>query len=256
VATATSGSLPVSTLSTVLCALLPKNAGTLTDPVFVKSPASPTVYALTGGLKSPIGLWASVVRLAGANPIVITTVNAAYLATVPLGPDVVETGGLVKSASSPTLYMVDGSGGLIPLASFQSVTDLGLPTAYATVSAATISGLTIAPAPLGSLVSCGGEKWIAGQGKLWKTTTASTGSLTVQTLPASLCAVIPKSATDLSTPSLVKSTASPTIYALDNGVKRAVGSWATVLTITGGTGTYVATNPTFIASIPTGTPIP
>ena len=65
--------------------MLPKNATALTSPVFIKTSASATIYALTAGQKRAILSGAGLTAQAAGNPVVILTVNAPWLATVPAG---------------------------------------------------------------------------------------------------------------------------------------------------------------------------
>jgi hypothetical protein len=251
------GSLPVSSLPTALCAVIPKSGTTLSGVVFVKSSASPVIYLLENGRKRPILTWATLSRLAGADPLVILTANAPFVGSIPTGPDVLDAGMLVRSSSSPAIYLVDGAGGLIPISTFQSVSEMGLSTAFVVVSPATVAALTVAGSALSNIVSCGGETWIAANGKLWRTSSAVVGSLPVSSLPTALCAVIPKSGTTLSGVVFVKSSASPVIYLLENGRKRPILTWATLVALAGTDPLVIYTlNSAFVASIPAGAALP
>jgi hypothetical protein len=250
------GSIPVSALAPSLCAVIPKS-GTLTAPVFLKPTNSSTVYAVNNGVKFAISSPAELTALAGANPIVILALNSPFIAAIPDGPQSVYAGQLVKLASGASIYMIDGAGGAIPIASFDTVSAMGLSTAYSTVSPATMATLTVTPRALGAIATCGGEYYIAAQGELWKTSAAAIGALPFSPLAATLCAAIPKEPTALTTPSFIKSVNGATIYALNAGIKRPVGSWASLVSLVAGSPVvYISVSAAFVNAIPTGALIP
>ncbi|MGO4276967.1 hypothetical protein AB4Z22_45255, partial [Paenibacillus sp. TAF58] len=126
-------------------------------------------------------------------------------------------------------------------------------THYVTTTAATMASLTVRPAALNNLVTCSGTTWIGGAGKLWSVDASVPGSLPVSALPASLCAVLPKSAGALGTAVFLKSSTSATVYTLEAGVKHPVSAWATLVRLAAGKPvTVLSVDAGFVSRIPTG----
>jgi hypothetical protein len=245
------GSLPVETLPSTLCAIIPVSATALPPVVFIKGSAA-NIYELTGGQKDAVTSFAQMVTLSSPSAPTWLTLNDSYMGAIPTGPNLVTAGSLVKTSTSASIYMVNGSGGLIPVASFGTVADLGLSTAFSIVSAATISGATISPTPLSNLVSCGGVTYLAAQGKLWAVTAGEIGSLPVETLPPTLCAIIPISTTALPPVVFIKGSAA-NIYDLTGGQKDSVSYAQLVALSAPSSPTWLTINDYFIGTIPTGT---
>jgi hypothetical protein len=222
--------------------------------LFVKSASSSTIYSVNAaGQKQRVFSMGTVAAMMAPDPARYVTVNDGFLASMPLGTDLVTAGLLVKSPTSTSIYVADGAGGLLPLRSFTTATDLGLSTHYVTTTAATMASLTVRPAALNNLVTCSGTTWIGGAGKLWSVDASVPGSLPVSALPASLCAVLPKSASALGTAVFLKSSTSATVYTLEAGVKHPVSAWATLVRLAAGKPvTVLSVDAGFVSRIPTG----
>jgi len=243
------GSLPVETFPSTLCAALTISTTPLPSAVFIKGSAA-NIYELNGGQKDPVAAYSQMVTLAAPNAPSWLTINDTYIASIPTGPTLVTPGSLVKGPSAPNIYLVDGSGGLIPVASFGTVSDLGLPTSYITVSQATITN--ISATTLSNLVSCGGTTYLAAQGQLWAVTTAVVGSLPVETLPATLCAVVPVSTTPLPSAVFIKGSAA-NIYQFTGGKKDSVTAYSQLVALSAPHApTWLTINDTYLAAIPSG----
>jgi hypothetical protein len=242
--------LPIETLAPTTCAAIPKNGQTLSHALFVKSGSDPTIYYVdANGKKDAVHSFATIAQLSSPDPATYLVVAAGFVSALPTGPDLMPAGSLVKSASSPAIYLVDGAGGLIPVSSFNTITDMGLSTSYTVVSAASIAG--VAASALTNLVSCAGQDYIAGSGKLWPISSGDAGSLPMSTLASSLCAVIPTSGSALS-PALIRSVTTGAIYHLVGGKKVAL-TMATLTTLLAGAPlVYANMNDGYLASIPNG----
>ncbi|WP_426517963.1 carboxypeptidase regulatory-like domain-containing protein [Diaminobutyricibacter sp. McL0618] len=227
---------------------------TFNHALFVKSASSSTIYYIdAAGQKQRVFSMATVAKLSAPDPARYLTASDAFLATLPNGIDLVTAGLLVKPPTSTSVYVVDGGGGLIPLRSFTTATDLGLSSHYVTVTAATMKTLSVAPAALNNLVSCAGADYIGGAGKLWSIDPSAVGSLAVSSLPASLCTVLPKSADALGTAVFIKAATSATVYTLEGGVKHPVSAWATLVRLAAGKPvTVLSLDAGFVARIPLG----
>ncbi len=247
--------LPSTTLDPSTCARLPKSSAVISHALFVKSASGSTIYYVTAsGQKQRVFSMATVAKLSAPDPARYVTVNDQFLASMPLGTDLVTPGLLVKSPTSTSIYVANGSGGLLPLRSFTTATDMGLSAHYVTTTAATMKTLTVASAALSNLVTCASASWIGGAGKLWSINPSVVGSLPVSALPASLCAVLPKSAAALGTAVFIKSATSATVYTLEGGVKHPVAAWATLVRLAAGKPvTVLSIDAGFVSRIPTGT---
>jgi hypothetical protein len=186
-------------------------------------------------------------------PPIYVTVGDSFVNARPFGADPVSAGMLVKSQTGPTVYIADSATSLIPLRSFDSVAELGLPTPYSTVSDATIATMTTAPAPLSNLIHCGSDTLLGTQGGAQVVDPVALGTLSVTSPNTALCALIAHGTADTS-PLLVKSPSAATIYLIDGGLKRPIASGATFLALSGGT--YYTVNGAYLATVPTGTTLP
>lgn len=252
--------LPSTTIDPETCNALTMNhfAGTFHHALFVKSATDPTIYYVNAaGAKQRVFSMATLAALSAPDPAAYVTVKSSFLASIPNGPDLVLAGTLVKAPTSSTVYVADGSGGIIPIRTFTVASDVGVPGGLVTASAATISSLSVAPAPLSNLVSCSGTDWIGARGELWPIDPSVVGSLPVSTLLATLCAVLPRSSTSLGTSVFIKTAASASVFALRTGVKHPVGSWATLVQLAGAMSPTVLTvDNDFVERVPTGATLP
>jgi hypothetical protein len=242
------GSLLVTVLDPTTCAAAPQGSPTITTALFVKSASAPTIYEVnSSGQKVAMPSFAAMQALWGSGSPAFFTVAASFVAGLPTGPDAVFAGELVKSTSSSTIYLVDGSGGLIPITSFSTVSDMGLSTAYVTVSPSTITG--VAPSPLTNLVSCSGTTYIAGSGMLSQPVSGAVGSLAVSALASTLCAVLPKATATLN-PTLIRSASTGTIYNLVAGTKTALTPASLTTLLNGRPLAYINVNDAYLATTP------
>ena len=248
--------LPTTTLTAIACAQLPKNAATIDKVLFVRSPSNSTVYAINAsGTRQAALTMSTLAYLSAPSAYTLATVGDQFLATLPIGVPLTPSGILVKSSSSPIVSLVDGATNLVPLRTFESVSDLGLSTGYGVVAPSVLSGRTSSSAVLSNLVSCAGTTLLGAGGTGWAIPTTNIGALPVSTLDSTVCALIPRGTTS-GGPVFFKPASAPTIYQLSNGTKRAVTSWATLVALSpGGVVTYYTLNDPYVASIPTGTPI-
>ncbi|NEN05635.1 hypothetical protein G3T36_07085 [Diaminobutyricibacter tongyongensis] len=255
VAAALVSALPSTALGASTCSRLPRSTAMIGHALFVKSANDSTIYYLNAaGQKQRVFSMATVAKLSAPDPARYVTVNDQFLGSMPLGTDLLTPGLLVKSPTSTSIYVADGSGGLVPLRSFTTATDLGLSAHYVTTTAATMSTLKVSAVPLNNLVTCSGASWIGGAGKLWSIDPSVTGSLPVSALPASLFAVLPKSAVALGTAVFITSATSATVYTLESGVKHPVSAWATLVRLAAGKPvTVLSLDADFVSRIPTGT---
>jgi hypothetical protein len=240
--------LASTALDDATCTAIRRSTTVLGDKVFLKSASSAAVYQLVDGVKRPILTMATVTRLSAPNPAVIISADNGFVSSIPTGPAIVDAGMLVKG-SSASIYLIDGVGGRIPVPTFDAIGDLGLSTAYITVSDATLNGLAVAPL-LSNFVRCDGVPWLAASGKLWRISESVVGAVPVTEPGPALCAVLKRSATSMEAAAIVKSPSSASLYLLANGQKQPISTWSIVVALSGGT--YTTVNAWFLGRIPTG----
>lgn len=157
----------------------------------------------------------------------------SYLAALtPPAPQPLAAGTLVKTSTASTVYLVDGSSRLVPLAAFSSAADAGFSTTYTTVAPSLLDTYTVAGSRLTNVVVCGSTRYLAADGKLWPLAPSMLSSLPATTLDPQTCAVPPAGPTVLASTILLTPTAGGKIYALDaTGRKRFVPSIETAASI-------------------------
>lgn len=226
-----------------------------TTPMFVKSYSGPAVYMIADGAKRPVERFETVVEVSNPHPASVWTVNDEFLSSLRTGSTVHPTGSLVKAIGDPRVSIVDGPDNLVPIKSFGAVAEFGLSTSYREVPASALASYLVNPAPLDVIVDCEYGTRIGSTGRAWATPSLSVTGLPTTKVSRFLCDRMPMSAEALTDPALIKSASSPVIYALDHGVKRAVTSMAALAGIGDGRQIWVTLRPSFVESIPTGTPI-
>ncbi len=243
------GTLPTTRASSLLCLYVPGSAGqVISGALFVKTAASPTIwYVDPQGTVHAMASFAQMAALSARSPPRFATVAPSFLASLPVGADAVYPGELVKSASSPTVYLVDGSATLFPITSFATASDMGLSTSYSVVSDATIIGAS--GIPLTNLVSCAGAQYVAGSGRLWPLPSSAAGSLPITAFSASLCGVVTRNTSTLD-PALIRSAVTGTIYTLAGATKTALTPSTLTLLLAGRPLVYVNVNDAYLASVP------
>ena len=248
--------LPSSALSASTCALLPKSSTTLSTALFTKSGSSASIYLInSSGQKQPVLTMASLGAVSAPDPGIYLTVGDHFLNQRPVGPELLTPGMLVKTAASAAIYLVNDSTTAIPIRTFGSISDMGLPTNFWTIAASSMSGMTVSGAPASNIVSCGGQTFLAAGGGLRQLAPSVTGALPATALSSQLCAMPPRST--ITGNVFVKAYGNPSIYQLVAGQKRPIGSWGTFLSLSaGGPVVYYAVNDAWVATVPTGALIP
>ena len=237
----------------VLSAL--KIESTVAGPHFVKETSSSAVYLIAGGVKQRLLSWAAYetyIQTAVASGT-IWTLPDGLLAKVPAGKDLnagLASGSLVKSASSPKVYLVDGTS-LRALSTFGISIGLGFGASFETVSEATI-GSYGTPGVLNSLgVKCGPDFSIGIGGKVAPILDAGLVTAFGRThaeLSAATCAVIPKTTVPMT--AFIRSD-SGKIFWVDGGKKHPIDSWAALARL-GGTDKWIQVGVDLLDAIPTG----
>ena len=127
----TAGFASVS-LDDSLCAAIP-SAGNDASPIYIKSASSPAVFRLIDGARRYVPTMAKLMELSGGVVPKILTVPEVVFSAFPAGAQYFVTGELVKTSSSPEVYLFDGQQfHYVP--SFSMVSRMGLSTAVRTAS--------------------------------------------------------------------------------------------------------------------------
>ncbi|WP_144877216.1 hypothetical protein [Microbacterium sp. 1.5R] len=161
--------------------------------------------------------------------------NAAF---PPVGRALLAPGTLVKEKSRDEVFIVGNGSELTHIPSWELSADAGI-TAYQPVANGTFAGYDRSSA-LAPLFTCGAKAYVVDGGKVSALASAAkTGA--GPTLPASVCAVLPRTGKTLPDPVFVKSASSDPIYSLEKGTIRHVQSQQRLLEISGGKSPYTAT---------------
>ncbi len=155
--------LPVTALDPATCDTFRFASQHLNRRVLLRSPATGAIYFLDEGVRHPVVSMVGVYTIANGEPTYVPLSEGA-LATIRKGREILTPATLAKSASSPTVYFIDGLTRKVPLASFDTAAEFGV-SGFATVSEATLNAYKTAPSPLTPAVDCG-RTYMAGGGRL------------------------------------------------------------------------------------------
>ena len=97
----------------------------------------------------------------------------------------------------PTVYLVDAFMDLIPLASWGSVTDAGLPATYKAVTQAVIDNYDVDPDVLSNVLRCSGLTYLSAEGKIWPIDEALVDGLEWSFVADELCDLLPHGSTTI-----------------------------------------------------------
>lgn len=241
------------TLPTGLLNVIPDSSKSITTGSFIKSADSGTVYRVTSQQKAPFQSWKDL-TLIDASPTIIS-IPALYVSSltnirVQFGPT-----RLLKSATSATVYMIDGLSGKRAVGSFAVTSAAGISPGVITTDQQTINSYTTLSGAISHLVGCSGTNYLATGGSLKSidnTTMSAYGfssgdflvydSLTCQNLPKG----------PNYTARYVKPTNSRTVYYIENGAKRPFSSYNSLVSHAGGTPTITELEPSILGLVPVG----
>ena len=213
----------------------------------VKTASSPVVSLVLGNAVRPVSTWDVLVSLV-PNPA-ITTVPDALLAALPRGPPIaVPAGTLVRSATNPTVYLVNGVTSKIALPDFAQAYQAGV-TRYQVVPQSSLNAYPTAPAPLGFGVVCGTTSYVSAGGTIHPLTAAQKPlyPFTYAALDGYACRLL-----KVGTPatSFIR-TPDGKLYQLVAGQKRYIATMARFTQLSKGQG-FLNVHALFAAAIPNG----
>lgn len=240
IADPTVSGLPVTPVSDLTCAALPKRSGSITGGLFVKSPTSATLYYVTGGVKRAIDEWSTVAALNGQQAPVFVTMTQETLDSIRTGARVLGPATLVKSSTAAQIFMIDGTAKKIPVGSFDITSEAGV-NGYSVISDSTLlNSYVTTGSALTNVVSCGATYYFGAQGGLWKMSSPNGNALASTALDPLTCAAMPIASPTPTPAFLIKTSSDSTVYVLDNGSRRPVSSWATAVSLNGGASPVIA----------------
>jgi len=236
-----------------LLARVTSASSTAVFPVFVKTADSGTVYLLQAGELRPLRSWTDLVTVNGGNPTpTIWTIPAGTAPQLASGPTQVAPGTLIIAPDNGTVYLADGLGARVTVGSFAVTDELGV-SRLIWLGAADVSRYTLRPGMLATAVTCGTDRYLGLSGKLTPVSSqmATIYGLTFTPLEASTCATLPRSAQALDR---FLRTPDGTIYYMDAGKKRAIGSYGAYLAAGGSAANTINISDFTASRFPTGTP--
>lgn len=194
---------------------------------FIKSSSSPTIYYLENGSKRPISAWATVASLYSQQAPFIYTVPTSQFNSYPVGFPLLGAATLVKSASGPQIYMIDGTQSKIPVVSFDTASDLGI-NGWTQASDADLGHYATAAAPLTITLTCGSTSYVGGSGALTAIADPAVSGLATTNVSQTTCNALRKSGSTIENGLFVKGQSSAALYYVTGGKKRFINQWSTV----------------------------
>ena len=223
---------------------------------FMKELSSPRLYLIAGGKKQLLLSWAPYAQYVQDQgvPPAIWTVPDGMLKSVPAGSSLsgLASGQLVKSASSPRIYLVDGTR-LLGLSAFSVSVGLGFGASFSTVSDETIASYDTTKWIDSLGVKCG-SSFLVGIGDkaapIHDSTLVTAFGLKHVDLSPSTCAAMPTSLTPMTY--FVRAETGK-IYLISSGTKRPINSWEEIERL-GAMNKWIDVSTDLLNVIPTGAP--
>jgi len=182
-----------------------------------------TIYLVANATLRPITSWSGLLSI-NPNPNILT-LPSYYLNDIAQGVVVLTPGSLVLAADNPTVYLVDGLNTLIPMNSFNQVTELGFgPIVNTTTSV--LNSYTKAPSVLNAAVQCGSSQGLAIGGVVYPVSLTGASYTTLSTMN---CSLLKWSTT---APTFLQAT-NGTIYEIQSGQKRPIASYGKYISLGG-----------------------
>lgn len=217
------------------------DASTVDAPYFIKTKTSGTVYLVNNGQKRVIQGWGDVLAL-DPTPIVLT-LSDYYIDGLTDGQIVLSPGGLVKTATDATVYMIDGLDKKVPLNSFNPSNELGF-NGLRTVSDSAINAYTTTSYLLAATVSCGAQQGVAINGVAYR---INVPNATYVTLSAVNCNLL----TWKDAPGFLVGP-NGTIYQVSSSQKRPISGYQKYLDLGGNSSNTIKASGYIVDMFPTG----
>ncbi len=198
---------------------------------FVRVPGIDTVYYLSNGQKLPINDPVSFSALTGNQPVSITPIQWWVAANIPTGPTILGPGTLAKTATSTSVYLIDGANKKFFVPTSDMITSIGA-TSVNVVSQATLDGYTTSGTISSPAVTCGGSPALLQAGQLLGTTRTDGYGLPITALDPRTCADWPSAGPTFAANVFVRGP-NGTIYQVSGAIKRPIVSMASFQSLAG-----------------------
>jgi hypothetical protein len=224
------------------------SGGVIAAGSLVKSTTSSSVFAMDGARLRAIPSWAALLTIA-PNPVIVSLAPGT-VAVLPSGPPAQAIGSLMRTSGNPSVYVIDGFGRKVPLASFDHAYEAGFTGAVQWVDDGALDGYTTAPATMTYGVTCNGTNYVSAGGSLHPVgpSVASLYPFAFTALDPRTCAqtTVGKPATQFIR------LATGSIYLLEAGQKRPVTSMDRYAALGGPAVGYLDVSSGFAAGFPVG----
>jgi hypothetical protein len=227
-----------------------------TVPILIKQANVATTFAVDNGVKYPVSSWADAQLITqDSRPSVVTVLSQEFDA-IPTGshPTLVPAT-LVKTATDPSVYLVDGLNGKLHISSMWVAGQLGLRT-ISVVASSILDAYQTESGDQSPAISCDGSNDLVVGGVLRTVPAAEQANygLTYTPLDDVTCRNLDLSTgADLTGPVFVRTSSSRTVYELSGGQRHPVANWAALLNLNhGAVPTIVIFAPGQLDGIPLG----
>jgi len=235
--------------------LIPNSSRSI-DHGFIKSDAKSTLYNVINKNKHSVTSWSDFINLHLDKSSSWTGLPNTTVSSIAGGSSIFAPGALIKSSGSATVYVVNGLLSKTPLGSFSVSNDIGLGGARV-VDNTSLNAHTTDNTPLSNFIICNSRSYLANRGTLYEidanTETMYGYSTPVgQTWDTLGCSNLKISGRPLSDFSFIKSTSGNTIYYLDSGQKRPIGSMSKYTELGGGNNNLLIVSTRVLGTVPDG----
>jgi hypothetical protein len=224
--------LPVTALDIDTCTVF-NGYRVISGAPFLRSPETGQVFLLRDGTKHPLRTMAAVTALAGGTVPSFVSLSRTSLDGIPTGRELLGPGTLVKTASSPVVFLVDGLNRTVPIDSFATAAEFGA-TGYSTVPASVLDAYRAAPASLSLAVTCRSTHYLAGGGSLWALEARSSFGLRTSALEDGTCDALRTSPQSVADALFVRNTGTGAVYHVSGGRKTYLATMGDVYARNGG----------------------
>lgn len=163
-------------------------------------------------------------------------------------------GSLVRTTAASSVYMTDGSDGLVPVADLAAAADFGFSTNITTITAAQLRAATITSRTLSTFFRCDSDTALASAGSSYVLPAGSSTGRVPFFLPPEICWEL-GGRTRLSNPVFIKGSGSPEVRLLEDGEGRPIPNVTTLAAMRSGR-PLITIRPAAMKQFPAGTPVP
>jgi hypothetical protein len=236
-------------VSPVVVASYP-DLGTVQAGSLIESPGSYTIYQVTPTSLRWVTSWAMVTGLSTGPAVDPLPVPSSVANSLPLGQPILTAGFMMKTATDPMVYLVDGSDTRIPVYDFATSGAAGISSNYWIVSDDQLNAYPATADPLQYGITCGSKSYISAQGALHYVAPSMSALYPIgfTTLQSTSCASIP---IGIAATQFIRSP-DGTIYDLSGGQKHWVRTQVRLVQLGGTTIAQLNVTQALAALIPTG----